>query len=820
MERFLQDIRYALRGMRRSPGFTAAAVLTLALGMGATTAIFSVIRAALLSPLPYSQPERRVMIWSRWKDFDKTWVADGEVVDYRRECTSFESIASWSFGAAANLTGGGAEPVRIGVSAVTANTFDVLGSKPAVGRGFTQEEDLPGGPPVAVLTYGLWQNRFGGDPDVLGKAIELDGVGRRVIGVMPRGFGLPTDFTAHASEPAQIYIPLQIDMKDIGHGNHGLYAAAVLKPGVTAARASAELASITANWTRLGVYPEPMKFTAFAVPVEKEIRGGARQALLLVFGAVGFLLLMACVNVANLLLARAEARQREISVRAAIGAGKGRLTRQLLTESFVLAAVGALAGLGLAWVGLKVVASQGLSGLPLLAPIRVEPSLLLFAAVLSIATTFLFGLAPVVRIWRLDLSEAMRDGSANASAGKSRQSLRAVLAGVQMGLAVLLLSGAGLMLKSLAALARVDLGFQPEHVLTLQVRPPEASYQKPEAVSAFYRTLLEHVRGLPGVQAAGLVRSLPLAAEIGDWGLEIEGYQPPPGQHAKGDWQVASDGVFEALGERLVRGRPISAADTAEAQPVVVVNETLARTYWPGQDPIGRRVRMGSSNPNRPWLTVVGVLHDEKHNGVTGIIKEKFYVPYAQFALSVGFAARNMTLVARAAGKGDPLALAAPIRAEIRQLDPNLPVASVRTMTEVLRTSLATPRLTGSLLAIFAGLALFLAAVGVSGVLSYLVNRRRREIGIRMALGASRARVLGLVVKSGMATAAAGVAGGILAAVFLTRLMEGLLYGVAPRDLDTFLGVTVVMLAIAAAASAVPAARAARSDPLEALRSE
>jgi putative ABC transport system permease protein len=819
MERFFQDVRYALRTMGRSPGFTAAAVLTLALGMGATTAIFSVIRAVLLTPLPYSQPDRRVMVWSRWKDFDKTWVADGEVLDYRRLCGSFESVAAWGSGKA-NLTGGGGEPVRVGVAEATANTFEVLGSRPLLGRGFTQEEDRPGGPPVAVLSYGLWQKRFGADPGVISSLIEVDGVGRRVVGVMPRGFALPTDFTVDAADPSQLYVPLQINPASVDHGSHGLYAAAALKPGATAARATAELAAITADWTRQGLYPEPMRFTAIAVPVEKEIRGKARQALLLVFGAVGFLLLMACVNVANLLLARAEARQREISVRAAIGAGKGRLTRQLLTESLVLATAGAVFGLFLAWAGMRLVASEGAAGLPLLAPIRMEPSLLLFAAGLSIGTTLLFGLAPVVRIWKLDLSETMRDGSGGASSGRSRQNLRAVLAGVQMGLAVLLLSGAGLMLKSLAALSRVDLGFEPEHVLTLQVSPPEASYEKPAAVSAFYRALLERVRALPGVRSAGLVRSLPLAAEIGDWGLDIEGYQPPPGQHPKGDWQVASDGVFEALGERLVRGRTLSAADTAEAQPVVVVNETLARTYWPGQDPIGKRVRMGHNNVKRPWLTVVGVLHDERHNGVTAVIKEKFYVPYAQFPVAVGFAVRNMTLVARAAGRGDPLALVGPIRAEIKALDPNLPVASVRTMTEVLRTSLATPRLTGSLLAIFAGVALFLAAVGVSGVLSYLVNRRRREIGIRMALGASRARVLGLVIRSGMVTAAAGVAGGILAALLLTRLMEGLLYGVAPRDLSTFGSVTVVMLAIAAAASAVPAARAARLDPLEALRAE
>ena len=711
MQTVLQDIRYALRGMRRSPGFAAAAVLTLALGMGATTAIFSVIRAVLLSPLPYAEPDRRVMVWSRWKDFDKTWLADGEVFDYRRLCPSLESVALWSSGEA-NLTGGG-EPVRIGVAQITANTFETLGGRPALGRGFTDEEDLPGGAPVVVLSDGLWKSRFGADPGVLNRLIELDGVGRRIVGVMPRGFALPTDFTVDAAEPSQAFVPVQIDPKDLSHGNHGYFGAAKLKRGATAKQASAELATVAANNTRDGRYPVEMKFTAFAVPVEQEIAGRAREALLLVFGAVFFLLLMSCVNVANLLLARAEARQREMSVRAAIGAGKGRLTRQLLTEAFVLAVTGALVGLGLAWVGVRVLASSGNAGLPALAPIGISPPLLLFAVGLSVVTTLLFGLAPAVKTLRLDLADSLRDNSANASAGVRRQVLRSVLAGLQMALAVLLLSGAGLMLKSLDALSRIDLGFETSHVLTLQLRPPEAAYAKPEAVVAFYRTLLDRVRGLSGVRAAGLVRSLPLAAEIGDWGLDVEGYDAPKGQGPKGDWQVVSDGAFEALGERLVKGRALAASDTAEAMPVALVNETFARTYFPGQDAIGRRIRMGRNDVKRPWITIVGVVHDERHNGVTGIIKEKFYVPYGQFPISAGFAPRNMTLVVRT--EGEPLALAAPSARQVRALDANMPIANVRTMVDVLRASLAAPRLTGSLLSIFAAVALVLAGVGVFG---------------------------------------------------------------------------------------------------------
>jgi putative ABC transport system permease protein len=814
METFLQDLRYALRGMRRSPGFTTAAVLTLALGMGATSAIFSVIRAVLLAPLPYTEPERRVMIWSRWKDFDKTWLADGEVMDYRRECPSLESVAAWESDAS-NLTGGG-EPVRIGIARVTANTFDALGSRPQLGRGFTEDEDRPGGAPVAVLSYSVWQNRFGGDPEVLGRVVELDGLARRVVGVMPRGFALPTDFTVDAAEPSQIWTPLQLDMKELSHGNHGYYGAARLARGATATKATAELKSWTSELTRRGVYPAEMRFEAFAVPVEEEVRGTARHALLIVFGAVGFLLLMACANVANLLLARAEGRMREISVRAAIGAGKTRLARQLLTESLALAAAGGLVGVGLAYAGIRLIAAHGAAGLPTLAPIRVDPAMLLFAAGLSIATTLIFGLAPALQTLRLNLSDAMREGSQNASVSRRRQGLRTALAGAQMALAVMLLLGAGLMVRTLDALMKVDLGFDPQHVLTMQLQPPESAYPSAESVVTLYRTLLERVRGLPGVRAAGIVRSLPLASSIGDWGLRVEGYVAPPGRHAKGDWQVVSDGALEALGERLVSGRTLTASDSERSQPVVLINETLARAYFSGRDPIGARMRM--SDERAPWMTVVGVIRDERHNGVTAAIKEKFFVPYSQFALQTGRPARGMTLVVRTAG--DPMSLAAPVRAEVRRLDPNLPVAGVRPMTKVVDASLATPRLTGSLLAVFAALALSLASVGVAGVLAYLVSRRRREIGIRMALGASRAKVMGLIVRRGLVTAGGGILVGGIAALFLTRLMEGLLFGVAPRDPLTFAAAAGALLAVALLASAVPAMRAARVDPLEALRTE
>ncbi len=816
MEVFLRDARYALRGIRRAPGFSAAAILTLALGMGATTAIFSVIRGVLLAPLPYRDPGRRVMIWSRWVGFEKTWVADGEVLDYRRECPSFASVAAWDPDEA-NLTGAG-PPQRIGIGRVTANAFDTLGARPLLGRGFTEAEDRPGGPPVVVLGYGLWRSRFGASPDALGRVVEIDGVARRVVGVMPLGFALPTDFTTNAAAPSQAWLPLRIDPSQADHGNHGLYAAAALAPGVTSRRANAALKALAADWTRRGLYPPVMRFEALAVPVEEEIRGSARTALLVVFGAVGFLLLMACANVANLLLARAEGRSREISVRAAIGAGKARLIRQMLTESLVLALGGAAAGLALAWGGIRWISTRQTWGLPVLAPIRIDGAMLLFAAALAVGTTFVFGLAPALRLLRLDLAQALRDGAGGASAGWKRQRTRGILVGAQTALAVVLLLGAGLMLRSLEALLRVDLGFDPTHVLTAQLSLPEATYREPAQVVGLDRALLERVRAMPGVGAAGLVRSLPLAAAIGDWGLAVEGYVPPAGDSAKGDWQVASDGALEALGERVVRGRGIAATDTAESQPVVLVNQAMARLYWPGADPIGRRLRMGANNPRRPWLTVVGIVRDVRHNGVVSPIKGKFYVPYAQFPLSTGFAARSVTLVVRASG--NPLALAGALRARVQEVDPNLPIAKVRTMGDVVRAAMATQRWTGFLLTLFAGLALLLAAIGIAGVLAYLVNRGRREIGIRMALGASRTRVLAMVLGRGMTFAGAGILCGVVAAIPLTRVMAGLVYGVGLRDPATFASVALLLAGIAAAACAIPGLRATRFEPLEALRSE
>lgn len=813
LEAGLSDVRQSLRSLAHSPGFTIAAVLTLALGIGAVSTMFTVVKSVLLAPLPYEQPERRVAIWSRWVGFERTWLSEYEVLDYRRLSKTLDDVAAWGTGQV-NLTGDG-DPVRVGAGTVTANTFAVLGANPMLGRAFTTDEDRPGQTTVAVLGYGLWQLRYGGDPNVVGRTIQVDGVPRTIVGVMPRGFKLPTDFGEDAAEPTQLWLPLGMDLANAERGNHGLYGAARLAPGATAESATAELTTLTANMTRQGLYPADMKFSAFAVSLEEEIRGAVRPALLLLFGAVAFLLLIASTNVASLLLVRGDARQREIALRVALGASPGRIARQLLTESLTLALISAVAGLALAQIGLRVLSRLQTTRLPQLAPAALDGWVVLFTAVVAIVTTIVCGMVPVVRAARLAVTESLKDGS-HSSSGPSHRRMRGLLVMGELALAVMLVIGAGLMVRSLAALRQVDLGFEPANVLTLSLALSESAYEEPGQVIAFYDTLIERVRALPGVRQAGLIRSVPLANSIGDWGLMVEGYVPPPGDSAKGDWQIASDGALEAIGERLKSGRLFTRADTADSQQVAVVNETMARMYWRDGNPVGRQMRMGG--PDRPWLTVVGVVGDVRHNGIDMQIKGKFYRPFTQFHRSSGRPYRNMTIVMKT--EGEPLALAPSVAAIVRALDSSVPVANVRTMDAVVTTAMTTPRLTGFVLGTFALLALVLAAVGTYGVMAYVVSQRTREIAIRMAIGADRRDMFRLMFGQAAWLALPGIAVGMIGAFGLTRLMQTLLYTIKPTDPVTFLMTPAILTVTALVASALPAFRAARVNPITALRSQ
>jgi putative ABC transport system permease protein len=818
LDTFWQDARHGARALVRTPGFTLAALLTLALGIGANTAIFTVVNAVLLRPLPYADPDSRVMIWSRWKDFDKTWVSEGEVVDYRRSLQTVADVATWDTGQA-NLTGDG-EPLQVGLAYITPNTLEVLGATPLLGRNVT-DADATRPASTLLISHGLWTRRFGSDPGVVGRTIQINGRALAIAGVMPNGFRLPTDFNEDAAEPTDLWIPYRLNEAEAlkNRGGHGNYAAARLKPGVTVAQVNAELATLTAMWSRtLQQYPPEMRFTAFAVSLKDEVVGGVRPAILLLTGAVMFLLLIACANVASLLLARAETRQREIAVRCALGAGHWRLVRQLLTESALLAIVSGAIGLGFAYAGLRVLLAIDPNVIPRAETVTIDAWVLVFTALLAILTTVLFSLAPAMRAVKLDLADALKEGGRQGTVGVRRQRFRDLLVVAEMALGVVLVIGAVLMVRSLWALQRIDLGFEPEGVLTLRLSPPQTGYEKPDQAVQFYQRLLERVRALPEVRAAGTIRSLPLASTIGDWGATVEGYVETPGHGAKGDWQVLSDGASEAIGERLVRGRFLTAADNSTlSQPVALINETMARLFWAGRDPIGGRFKVGHGSPS-PWFTVVGIVANERHNGVDRQVKEKFYIPHAHWNAMNMNIIRGMTLVVKS--NGDARALAAPIRAIVHDLDPKLPIANVRLMTDVVGTALATPRFTGWLLALFAVLALVLSAVGIYGVLAYLVTQRTHEIGIRLAMGADRPQVLRMVLGHGLVLALAGLAIGVGAAFFLTGFMATQLHEIAPRDLTTFIGVPIVMTLVALGASYIPALRATRVDPLVALRAE
>ena len=814
LDTFVQDLRYGARTLRRHPTFALVAIFTLALGIGANAAIFSVVNAVLLRPLPWHEPDRAVMIWSRWVAFEKTWVAEGEVVDYRRRGQSLAEVAAWDDGQV-NLTGNG-EPERISAGSVTANLFSTFGVTPLIGRTFTAAEDVPNGPDLVLLGHALWTRRFAADAGIVGRSIQINGRAFLVTGVMPADFVLPTDF--ENPQPTQLWMPLQLNPTSTDHGSHGLYAAARLKPGATVQQASDELHRIAGDMTREGLYPVPMKFDVFAVSLTDEVVGGVRRAIWLLFGAVGFLLLIACANVANLLLARAEGRQREIAVRAALGAGRVRVVRQLLTEGLVLTSMAAVLGLAFAFSGVRFLAWWNPANIPRVANVALDLRVLGFTAAVALVTCVLFSIAPALRALRLDLNDSLKDGSLNASSGVGRQRFRRGLVVVEMALAVVLLVGAGLMLRSLWALQRVQLGFDPSGVLTMGLSLPTASYETPEQVVLFYSRLVDSIRQLPGVRHAGAVRALPLGSTIGDFGLMIEGYVPPPGTGAKGDWQIVTDGYLEAMGERVIRGRTIKPEDTTDAQLVALVNEEMVRRYWPGQDPLGRRFRIGGGNPQRPMVTVVGIVGDVRHNGIAGVVKEKFYVPHRQWHKSVGNPIRSMTLVVKS--RVNPETLTGPIRQQIRALDPNLPVANVRTMTDVVNATLSTPRFTGVLLGTFAALALILSAIGIYGVLSYVVSQRSREIGIRVAIGAQRSQVIGLVLRNGLSLALAGVLIGVALAAWAAQLMRGLLYDIRARDPSTFFVVAILLSAVAVLASFIPAWRASRVDPVVVLKGE
>jgi putative ABC transport system permease protein len=789
------------------------AVLTLALGIGANTAIFSVVHAVLLKPLPYKDADRLVMVWEQ--NPERGWyqnvVSAANFLDWRRQNDVFTQMAAVDPGKAFNITGTGS-PEEVRGERVTTNLFTLLGVRPIMGRDFLPEEDKPGGPRAVILSYGLWGRRYGGDAKLVGKQISLNHESYTVVGVMPSGFYFPPFWREWAGE---LWVP-GLDLSNPMRTMHEYIAVARLKPGVSLAKAQAEMDTIAQRIVQQA--PDDKGWGVGLVGLRGQAVGETRRPLLVLFGAVGFVLLIACANVANLMLARSAARDREIAIRTALGAERGRLIRQFLTESVLLAFLGGTLGLLVApWV-IRVLAAVsgssalGLSGGADLADVTVNGGVLAFTMTVTLATGIIAGLAPALGASRPDLNRSLKESGRSASEGVHRHRLRSLLVVSEFALALILLAGAGLMIRTLILLGRVDLGFNPHNVLTMRIPLLGPRYKDQRTQAEFFTELLDRVQTLPGVRWASVSRGLPVEGWSGWDFVTEENPSPPPNQEPDANYQVIGPDYFRVMGVPLRQGRFFTEHDTQQSTPEAIVNEELAHKQWPGQDPIGKRMRVNL--PGKPWLTVVGVVGNVRTEWPAPEFRMEFYLPYTQYPWDL--APRDF--IVRTAMS--PTAVAATIQREVAALDKDQPISNVRTLDQVVGEAVGTQRFAVILLGAFAALALALASVGIYGVMAYSVSQRTHEIGIRMALGANRGNVLGMVVRQALALALLGAGLGLVGAFGLTRLLSGLLYSVRPTDPLTLALVTLVLVGVSTFASYIPARRAAKVDPMEALRYE
>lgn len=816
----LRDLRYVIRGLRRKPGFAAIAILTLALGIGANSAIFSVVNAVLLRPLPYERPDRLARVFGHWELKKQAELSEPEYWDMREQSRSFERLAAFVDGPA-NLTGSGT-PERLLVGYMTAGALPLLGVMPAIGRTFTADEDLPGRPRVVMLSDGLWRRRFAGDPGVIGRQVMLDDAPVTVVGVMPAGFQLPSHYSGNGM---QAWAPLALDpAADRGErGWHYLTVIGRLRGETTLAAADAETSALMTRMkeTYQGEYaPE---FGGSAAGVTQMVTGSVKPEMLVLLGAVALLLLIACANVAALLLARSESRSREIALRSALGADRGRLVRQLLTESAVLALAGGALGLVLAGWGLRALVLAAPPSIPRLDAVELDGRVLAFTTAISLLTGILFGLAPALHAVGGDVTGALADGGRGGTTGRPRQRFRRALVVGQIALALMLVTGSGLLVQSFMRLRHVDPGFDPEHLLTARVDLSAVRYDDNGKVRAFYDDLIRRISVLSGVTSAAAARALPMTGrlDIGDWSFVMEGrYSLPikPEERRHGDWQVVTPGYFHTMRIPVRQGRAFEHNEDLSAPGAIIVNQTLAAQVWPNGDAIGQRVLLGGGDTDSIWRTVVGVVGDVKHRGLDAAPRPEMYMPEAQFPAGSGAARRSLYLAVRTAG--DPALLANPLRATLASIDPDVPLAEVQTMTEALGSWAAERRLTMLIVTLFAVLALTLGAVGIYGVMAHLVSLRTREIGIRIALGALPGEIVRLVAAQGATMAVVGIVLGTAGSFAATRLLAGMLYQVRPTDPLTFAGTALVLAGVAAAATLIPAVRATRVDPIEALRTD
>lgn len=815
METLWQDLSYTFRRLAKNPGFTLVAALSLAIGIGANSAIFSVANTLFLRPLPYKDADRLVILWNRSPglNVEQDWFSLGQYLDIKIENRVFEQTAV-TIGGSYNLTGAGI-PEHIEGARVSSSLFSLLGSQAAYGRVFLPEEDEKGKAPTVILSNAFWQRRFGSDPTIVGKTLTLNDQNFSIVGVLPAGFTLNKEVmpTVNGVQRADVFLPLPISDSDrTNRGGEDYNIFARLKPGVTVAQAQADMDLIAAQMKRQYPenYPANGGLTLSVVSLLEQVVGGIRRALYVLLGAVAFVLLIACANVANLLLARAAVRQKEMAIRSAVGASRWRIIKQLLTESVVLAMIGGLLGLGLAFAAVKALRVFGSANIPRLPEIGVDGRVLAFTFFVSLLTGIVFGLVPALKASRVDLNETLKDGG-RSSGGGSHHRTRNLLVVAEVALSLMLLIGAGLLIRSYQRIQNASPGFNPRGVLSLRLALPAVRYTTPESVFNFYKQLGEGVKQLPGVQSVGMNLVLPLSNYNAAWGpITVEGYVPKASSELIiSNERFVSQEYFRTMEMPLVKGRQFDEHDIKGAPDVTIINEALAARFWPNEDPIGKRIQRGGK---APWRTVVGVVRDEKKVNLENEPLIALYHPIDQFNI------RSRYLVARTSADTDQLMAA--ITKQVHALDPQLPVYDANTMERRLYDSLARRRFAMLLLGVFSAVALVLAAIGIYGVMSYWVNHRTHEIGIRVALGAQQHNIVQLVIRQALVLVVIGIAVGLAAAFALTRVMASLLFGISATDGLTFVVISMLLAAVALIASYLPARRATKVDPIIALRYE